>query len=104
LLQAVRWAAGGPLQVEIKAPETVTMSLYAQPTGRRILHLVNYDEANPVRDIEVTLQLPEAKSGATISLLSPDSESGMTLAAERNGRALRFTVPQLNLYSMLVIG
>jgi hypothetical protein len=34
------------------------MSLNAQPTGRRILHLVNYDEANPVRNIEVTLQLP----------------------------------------------
>ena len=72
LLEAVRWAAGGPLQVEIKAPETVTMNLYAQPSGHRILHLVNYDEGNPARDIEVTLQLPEGKSAATVTLLSPD--------------------------------
>jgi hypothetical protein len=104
LLEAVRLAAGSPFQVEIKAPETVTMCLYAQPNGNRILHLVNYDEANPVRDIEVTLQLPEAKSGATISLLSPDFEGARTLTAELTGRALRFTVPQLNVYSMLVIG
>jgi hypothetical protein len=104
LLEAVRWAVDGPLQVEIKAPETVTMCLYAQPTGNRILHLVNYDEGNPVRDIEVTLQLPEEKSGITVTLLSPSLEGGTTLAAERNGRALRFSVPHLNLYSLLVIG
>ena len=104
LLEAVRWAAGGPLQVEVKAPETVTMSLYAQPTGRRLLHLVNYDEANSVHDIEVTLQLPEEKSRVTVSLLSPDLEGAQTLTADLTGRALRFTVPQLNLYSLLVIG
>jgi hypothetical protein len=104
LLEAVRWAAGDPLQVEIKAPETVTMNLYAQPSGHRILHLVNYDEANPARDIEVTLQLPEGKSGATVTLLSPDAESGTPLATERVGGVVRFTVPQLKLYSMIVIG
>lgn len=104
LLEAVRWAAVDPLQVEIKAPETVTMNLYAQPSGHRILHLVNYDEANPARDIEVTLRLPEGKSGATVTLLSPDVESGTTLATERVGGAVRFTVPQLKLYSMIVIG
>jgi hypothetical protein len=104
LLEAVRWAADGPLQVEIKAPETVTMNLYSQPTGRRLLHLVNYDQTNPVRDIEVTLQLPKEKFGATVNLLSPDAESGTPLAAERTGHSLRFTVPQLNLYSLLVIG
>jgi len=104
LLEAVRWAAAGPLQVEIKAPETVTMSLYAQPAGRRILHLVNYDERNPVRDIEITLQLPAGKSAATVSLLSPEFEGAKALAASLAGRALRFTVPQLNVYSLLVIG
>jgi hypothetical protein len=105
LLEAVRWAADGPLQVEIKAPETVTMSLYSQPTtGRRLLHLVNYDEANPVRDIEVTLQVPEGKSAVTVSLLSTELEGANPLAAQINGRTLRFTVPQLNLYSLLVIG
>jgi hypothetical protein len=80
------------------------MCLYAQPSGRRILHLVNYDEANPVRNIEVTLQLPEERAGTTVSLLSPDFEGGKALAGEVTGRTLRFTVPRLDLYSLLVIG
>jgi hypothetical protein len=104
LLEAVRWAAAGPLQVEIKAPETVAMCLYAQPGGNRILHLVNYDESHPARDIEVTLQLAAEKAGVTVSLLSPDFEGARPLAAEQTGRALRFTVPQLSLYCMVVVG
>ena len=104
LLEAVRWAANGPLQAEINGPETVTMCFYSQPAGRRLLHLVNYDEANPARDIEITLQIPEGKSEAGVSLLTLDSETGTTLTAERQGHALRFTVPQLDLYSLLVIG
>lgn len=44
LLEATRWAAGSPLSVEVTAPATVTMSLYIQPSGRHVLHLVNYDD------------------------------------------------------------
>ena len=104
LLEAVRWAAGGPLQVAIIAPETVTMCLYVQPSGHRLLHLVNYDEGKPIRDIEVTLQLPAEKAGVTVSLLSLDFERAQTLNADLRGRSLRFTVPELNLYALLVIG
>jgi hypothetical protein len=104
LLEAVRWAAGGPLQVAIIAPETVTMSLYVQPSGYRLLHLVNYDERKLIRDIEVTLQLPAEKVGVTVRLLSLDFERARMLSAELRGRSLRFTVPELNLYALLVIG
>ncbi len=105
LLEAVRWAAGGPLQIEVKAPETVTMSLYAQPTGRRILHFVNYDEGHPVSNIDVRLQLPAAtKQAASVMVLSPDFEGTRALTAERDGHNLHFTVPQLEVYNLLVIG
>lgn len=104
LLEAVRWAAGGPLQVEVNAPATVTMSLYVQPSGRHILHLVNYDKDNPVKDIGVTLRLSAAKDGTSVKLLSPDIEGYRTLTTQQEGHALRFTIPQLNVYSMIVIG
>jgi hypothetical protein len=103
LLEAVRWAAAGPLQIDVKAPETVTMSLYSQPGGNRILHLINYDEGHPASDIDVILQLAEGKSGATVSLLSPDFEGARSLTAEQTGRALHFTVPRLEIYSMIVV-
>jgi hypothetical protein len=99
----VGWAAGGPLQVEVKAPETVTMSLCLQPRGRRLLHLINYDQGHPIRDIEVRMQWPSEKGIASVRWLSPDSEEAQTLTAEQVGRALRFTVPRLEVYGLLVI-
>jgi hypothetical protein len=103
LLEAIRWAVSGSFQVEIAAPETVAMSLYAQPSGHRILHLVNYAERHTVFNIEVTLQLPADNSGTTARLLSPDFEGERPLKTKQSGRSLSFTVPQLNVYCMVVI-
>jgi hypothetical protein len=103
LLDAVRWAAGGPLQVEVKAPETVTMSFYVQPSGRRLLHLVNYDEGHPVSNIGVILQLPAEKRVVSVSLISPDSDNSQTLSKVQRGRELRFTVPRLEVYDLVAI-
>ncbi len=103
LLDAVRWAASGPLQVEVKAPETVTMSFYVQPSGRRLLHLVNYDERQPVSNIEVVLQQPAESRGASVSMVSPDSDGVQKLSLTQLGRELRFTVPRLEVYSLVVI-
>lgn len=103
LLEAVRWAAGGPLQVEVKAPETVTMSLYVQPTGSRILHLVNYDDGNPVSNIGISLQLPAAKRVDSVKLLSPDFEGARTIDFEQSGHTARFTIPELQVYSLVVV-
>lgn len=103
LLNAVRWAAGGPLQAEVKAPETVTMSLYVQPNGHRLLHLVNYDEGHPISDIDVVLQQPSENPVVSVSLLSPDSGIPQTLSKAQRGRELHFTVPRLEVYGLVVI-
>jgi hypothetical protein len=104
LLEAVGWAAGGRMQVEVKAPETVTMSLCAQPNGRRLLHLVNYDQGHPISDIEVGMPCPSGKGITSVRWLAPDSDEAPTLAAEQVGGALRFTVPRLEVYGLIVIG
>ena len=103
LLDAVRWVAGGPLQVEVKAPETVTMSFYVQPSGRRLLHLVNYDEGHPVSNIEVVVQQPSEGRQVSVSLLSPESDNSQTISKEQRGREVRFTVPRLEVYGLVVI-
>lgn len=103
MLEAIHWAAGGPLTVEIKAPDTVTMSLYSQPSGRRILHLVNYDPKQPLHNIQVSMQLPQGKSAVKVHWLSPDSEINQTLPAQVHGRELRFTVPRLEVYDLVAI-
>jgi hypothetical protein len=103
LLDAVRWAAGGPLQVEIVAPETVTMSFYIQPSGRRLLHLVNYDESNPVSNIQVVMQQPPGARQVSVKLLSPESDNSQILSKQQQGHEVRFTVPRLEVYGLLVI-
>ena len=102
LLDAVRWAAREPLQVEVKAPETVTMSFYIQPGGRRLLHLVNYDQGHPASNIEVVIHQPSGNRASSVSLVSPDSDT-RPLSAMQLGRELRFTVPRLDVYSLVVI-
>lgn len=104
LLESVRWAAGGPLQVDVKAPDSVTMSYYVQPTGTYVLHLVNYDEEKSVRNIEVTLSLTQMKETRSVKLLSPETTEIKDLAVKQDERILRFTVPELGIYSMVIIG
>ena len=101
LLAAVRWAAGGPFAVDVQAPESVTMNLYRQPSGRRLLHLVNYDDAHPVAGIDVVLRPATARG--LVTMLSPDLKKNVPLAATRNGGALRFRVPKLDVYALLAI-
>lgn len=104
ILEAIRWAANNPLQVEVKAPETVTMSLQEQPSGRRLLHLVNYDEGHPVSNIDVNLQLSPARHDiSSIRLLTPDSDGVQTLSARLAGGTVNFTVPRLEVYALLVV-
>lgn len=103
LLEAVSWAAGGPLQVVVDAPETVTMSLYSQSDKRRILHLVNYDKQHPVSDVSVVLTLPAHVSVESVTVLSPDFDRSQTLITKQSGQAAQFTVPSLEIYDVVVI-
>ena len=67
-----------------------------------MLHLVNYDEEHPVERVEIRLQL-QSERRATVTVLSPDSGGSQTLAAEQRGAELRFTLPRLEVYSLVVI-
>ncbi len=106
LIDAVKWAAGGPLSLEVNAPLTVVSELTEQKQNNKLMvHLLNYNVAQSpwVKGVEVTLQIPERKKASKVLLLSPDSEGIQSLpVTEKNGRA-NFTVPRLNRYSLAVI-
>lgn len=102
LLNAVRWAAGGSLQAEVDDPCTVTMSLYAQPHGRRLLHLVNYDEARPARNIEVRKQKKRKAEVSSVRFYSGDSDKAQILTFQHSRSALRVKVPYLEVFGLLV--
>jgi hypothetical protein len=106
LMEAVRWASGQRLSLEVKAPRTVTAELMEQKQkGELVLHLLNYNVVRTpsVANIDVSLQIPLGKKVKSISLLSPDEKTFVTLpVTARDGRA-GFVVPRLHTYDLVVI-
>jgi len=106
LVDAVKWAAGGRLSLEVTAPLTVVTELMEQKQkGKMLLHLLNYNvgQTLPVRNVEVSLPIPEKAQLRKVSLLSPDAESAQSLAATADKGTVSFTVPRLVTYSLAVI-
>ena len=106
LIAAVRWAAGGNLSLDVKAPPTVTAELLRQEkTGAMVVHLINYDALQHpvVNGVVVSVQIPDGKKVERISLLSPDEDKSLTIAPRLKGQRAEFTVPRLATYSLVVI-
>ena len=102
LCRAAVWAAGGALSVDVDAPLTTVLNL-TRKGDRLCLHLVNYDSTHPVRGIGVDMQAIPGKEIGRVRLLSPDDGSDMELAFEKCGGRLRFFIPELRTYSVVVV-
>jgi len=106
LIDAVKWAAGDQLSVEMNAPPTVVAELTEEKKKNEVLvHLLNYNvaKAPSVRNIEVSLRLPETKRASKVVLLSPDGGNSQAVpVALKNGR-LTFTVPRLRTYTLAAV-
>ena len=105
MLEAVQWAAGTPLTMNINAPLTVATELTVNPdSSSYMVHLLNYDVENTpeVRDIQVKLFLPPRKRIKRCTLLSPDHKNTQNLMFDQAGQTITFTVPKLNTYNMIV--
>ncbi len=106
LIEAVRWAGGDQLSLEVKAPLTVVTEVTEQKRERKLLvHFLNYDVARVPRvtDIVADLKIPEAKNVKGISLLTPDGSGIPNLPhTVRNGR-VTFTVPVLQTYTLVAV-
>ncbi len=101
LIAAVRGAAPGPMPVRVDAPPSVAIELAGQSaTGRRLLHLVNYDFRHPLANVPVAI----AGSGAVrITIESPDEPGKQTLAVTAHNNELSFRIPRLSTYALVTI-
>jgi hypothetical protein len=104
LVDAVTWAARDELSVTVDAPKSVTLELAEQRSTRtRLLHLVNYNFTQPVRNLAVSLRLPPGVRVQEILLDSPDGEGSAKLKfSPTQGGLISFTVPQLKLYDLIL--
>jgi hypothetical protein len=83
VVESVKWAAGEPLSLEVRAPLTVTAELQEQKDkGRMLVHFLNFDDARTpaVSSITVSVAVPSGRSVGQVSLVSPDAVSAGPLA------------------------
>ena len=99
---AVAWALGDALPLTTNAPAEVGVALAAKP-GFTFLHLINtiggrpLGEVAPAHDLEFHLRInSKVKSVRTL-------RGGAALAFEARGGRIRFTVPKLGAYEVVVI-
>jgi hypothetical protein len=106
LIQAVKWAAGDNLSVDVTAPPFVAIELTASEKGdKMMLHLVNYNalQNESVKDIKVILKVPQGKRVHDLHLLSPDMNINKTLPFNEKDGRVTFTVPDLEVYDLVVV-
>jgi hypothetical protein len=98
-------AAKDPPFIAEEAPASLgglCAELTEQP-GRRLVHLVNYREGLPFRDVAVTVQLPAGKRATAVTLASPEHTEDKPLRYDQHGDRVHFTVPQIGVYEIAVV-
>ncbi len=102
----MKWAAHNELSIEVDAPLTVTIELMGKINNSTLLlHLVNYETAriSSVRNIGVSIKIPDEKKVSRISLFSPDREKDQSLDFSVSKGRIIFSVPQLETYDLVVV-
>jgi len=106
LIEAVRWAVGGHLSLQVHAPLTVVAEVTEQrQEGKIMVHLLNYETARTpqVNDIGVSLEMPRGKKVTQVALLSPDEQGVLSPSFSVRDGQIWFTVPRLKTYTVAVI-
>ncbi len=99
---AVRQSCGGGFSFTANAPAGLCAELTGQH-GRRLLHLVNYRDDAAATDIVIQIALPAGKSVKSVRLSSPLHADRPELTFGQTTDSVTFTVPQVNLYEIVVV-
>ncbi len=90
-------------RILVDAPRSVAVELCQQKNPSRVLvHLVNYEPKTTLKKIPITLRLKGA-GPKSARLFSPDFSNSRTLSATQQGDLWTCTLPELNVYAVLVI-
>lgn len=100
-LAAVEKAAGGR-SLTVDAPPGVCTELTGQP-GRRLVHLVNYREDGPAKDVAVRLRLPRGVRARSVTLVSPDRGRDLAVPCATVSGNVEFVVPVVGVYEIAVV-
>lgn len=99
---AVCRACDDQLSLSIQSGPGLCSELTEQP-GRRIVHLVNYNADDPVKNISIHLTLPPGRKVKAITLVSPERENDIEAKFQERDGQVTFGVPQVSVYEIAVV-
>lgn len=106
LLDAVRWASGGELALEIDGPPYLIANIVSRSSDNmQALHLLNYNykSRSSAESIPVTWRLPKAKRSLSARLLRPGREPENLVLSDIGGSRIHFVVPSVDTYAVVVV-
>ncbi len=106
IVEAIRWASGNAIPVQIDGPDFLVANVVAQREKRRLLiHLVNYNAKNvpSLSAVQIRCRLPQSQAAPKAEVISPDLEAPQTLAPATKGSETLFSVPGLKVYSVVIV-
>ncbi len=106
LPEAVRWAAGGSLNLHVEAPPFAAVEYCRNlESDELLLHVVNYNyrKVPTLPEVSVRLSLPEGKRCQEVVADSPDGPGEAGLSYDQQGASLSFDIPDIKIYSLIRI-
>jgi len=92
------------LSITSEAPLTTVVELLTRPPTREtIAHFINFDRDNDLDPFAVSIRKQFAGPVKSVALLSPATNDPVAVDYKESGDRVKFTVPAMGLYSMIVI-
>jgi Beta-galactosidase len=94
----------GGLSIHTEAPLTTVMELYTRASTREtIAHFINFERKSRTAPFAVTVRKQFAGSVKSVTCFTADENEPVDLHFEESGDAVKFTVPPMRVYAMVVV-
>lgn len=67
---------------------------------RRLVHLVNYRDDGPIKDVRVRMRVPEGKSVGSVTIVGPDHAGELAVPFVEAKGQVAFKVPEVGVYEI----
>lgn len=102
--QRARERLAARLRVQVTAPPAVAVAVTEQRAVPEVLvHLVNYNAREPVKNVPVTVRARRLTLPLRVEYWNPLQPKPVTLEVKKAGSQLQFTVPQVDVYGLIVV-
>jgi len=104
--EAIRWAAGADLPLEVSGPDFLVANLVEQNAHRRrLIHLVNYDAAKTpaISSVRCSVRVPAGEVVKDVKMYEVDADSPRPVTFAPGSSQAAFTIPEMKTYAVIAV-